>query len=93
MEGLSTPAAKVRAAILEALAGPLAAIGMDTADVPDEMDILLEGLVDSLGLVTLLAELEDRFDLQLDYDDLPIEDLTKIGRLSHHVARQSAVRG
>lgn len=83
---------QVRAAILEALAGPLAALGMTGEAIPDDLDIIQNGLVDSLGLVTLLTELEDRFGLQLDYDDLPIEDLTRIGPLSRHVARQSAVR-
>jgi len=58
--------------------------------VPDDLDLLQNGLIDSLGLVSLLAEVEAHFDIELDYEDLPVEDLTRIGPLSRHIERQCA---
>ena len=87
---MSVHAADVRVILLEALVEPLAAIGLTADDVPDDLDLLQNGVVDSLGLVTLLAEVEERFGLELDYDDLPIEDLTRVGPLSRHIERQAS---
>jgi len=83
-------AAEVRAAILRGLAGPLSAVGLVADDVPDDLDLLQRGVVDSLGLVSLLADIEAQFGIELDYDDLPVEDLARVGPLSRHVERQSA---
>ena len=88
---MTVSASDVRVALLEALADPLSAIGMTVDDVPDDLDLLQNGVVDSLGLVGLLAEVEERFDIELDYDDLPIEDLARVGPLSRHIERQTAL--
>jgi acyl carrier protein len=89
---VSVHATEIRVALLEALVEPLAAIGMGPQDVPDDLDLLQNGVVDSLGLVGLLAEVEDRFGVELDYDDMPIEDLARVGPLSRHIERQAAGR-
>jgi acyl carrier protein len=83
------PAADVRLVLLEALEDSLAAIEMSVEDLPDDLDLLQNGVVDSLGLVGLLAEVEQRLGIELDYDDLPIEDLARVGPLSRHIERQT----
>ena len=87
---MSVSASEVRVVLLEALVEPLAAIGLGADDVPDDLDLFQNGVVDSLGLVTLLAGVEQRFGIELDYDDLPIEDLTRVGPLSRHIERQAS---
>jgi acyl carrier protein len=54
-------------------------------DVPDTFDLLLEGLIDSLGVLELVESIEDAFDLELDLQNLDADQLTVIGALSKYV--------
>jgi acyl carrier protein len=58
--------------------------------VPDDLDILSEGLIDSFGILELISELERQFGLELDLEELPAEELTRVGPLSRFVARKAA---
>lgn len=78
----------VRSALLETLAEPLAAVGLDPASVPDDLDLLAAGVIDSFGLLELIAALEDRFGTPLDFADLAAEDLTVVGPLTRHLLAQ-----
>ena len=78
----------VRSALLETLAEPLAAVGLDPASVPDDLDLLAAGVIDSFGLLELIAALEDRFGTTLDFADLAAEDLTVVGPLTRHLLAQ-----
>jgi acyl carrier protein len=51
---------EVRAVILSYIAPALAAAGMPASSVTDDTDLRAAGLIDSLGFVQLLAELERR---------------------------------
>jgi acyl carrier protein len=78
----------LRSALLETLAEPLAAIGLDPESVPDDLDLLAAGVIDSFGLLELIAALEDRFRTTLDFADLAAEDLTVVGPLTRHLLAQ-----
>jgi acyl carrier protein len=56
------------------------------ADLPDDLDLLSDGLIDSLGLLGLVQELQGRFGESLDFEELDADDLTVIGPLSRFVA-------
>jgi acyl carrier protein len=84
-----TSAETVREAILDRAAEELAAKGLTPSDVPDSFDLLLEGVIDSFGVVELIIMLEERFGIAFDFDDLPADDLTKIGALSAYVESKS----
>lgn len=79
----------VREAILDRAAEELAAKGLTPSDVPDSFDLLLEGVIDSFGVVELIMMLEERFGIAFDFDELPADDLTKIGALSAYVENKS----
>jgi acyl carrier protein len=83
---MATTAADVQHFILGRIDDPLQAKGLATADVPDSFDLLLEGVIDSFGIVELIGALEDRYGLEFDFDELPPDDLTRIGPLSSYVA-------
>ena len=87
-----TTADAVRDTILESVVEQLAAKGLTPSDVPASFDLLLEGVIDSFGVVELILLLEQRFEIEFDFDDLPADDLTKIGTLSDYVERKSAAR-
>ena len=83
-------AAAVRDLILERVDEQLAARGLTSSDVPDSFDLLLEGLIDSFGVVEIILMLEQRYAIEFDFDELPADDLTKIGPLASYVERKSA---
>jgi len=80
--------ADVQEFILARLHDPLLAKGLTPADVPSSFDLLLEGVIDSFGVVEIIASLEERFSLEFDFDELDADDLTRIGPLSSYVERK-----
>jgi acyl carrier protein len=74
--------------ILARLEDPLLAKGLTRADVHPSFDLLLEGVIDSFGVVEIIASLEERFGLEFDFDGLDADDLTRIGPLSSYVERK-----
>ena len=58
---MSVTADEVRSAILARVEKPLAASGLSAAAVPDDFDLLGEGLIDSFGLLELISGIEDEF--------------------------------
>jgi acyl carrier protein len=85
---LETTAADVEQFILGRIGDPLQAKGMAPADVPSSFDLLLEGVIDSFGIVELISALEERYGLEFEFDELAPDDLTRIGPLSSYVARK-----
>jgi acyl carrier protein len=83
-------AAAVRDLILERVGEQLEARGLTPSEVPPTFDLLLEGLIDSFGVVEIILMLEQRFAIQFDFDELPADDLTRIGPLAAYVERKSA---
>jgi acyl carrier protein len=78
----------VRKAILDRVAEPLAAKGLTPSEVPPSFDLLLEGVIDSFGVVEMIVLLEQRFAIEFDLDDLPADDLTNVDALAEYVERK-----
>jgi acyl carrier protein len=85
-------AEEVRRLVLEGLAEPLGRMGLRPDEVPDDFDLLTSGLIDSFGLVELITDVEERFGLELDFEQLDPEGLTVIGTFSRYVERESRPR-
>jgi D-alanine--poly(phosphoribitol) ligase subunit 2 len=64
----------------EIVVAALADLGVDSAD-PD-LDLLEAGLLDSLGLVSLIAELEERMNIHIPFEELDIDDFRTIGSIT-----------
>jgi D-alanine--poly(phosphoribitol) ligase subunit 2 len=56
-----------------------------------DVDLLETGLVDSIGLVELILQLEDRFGVSLPMDILEIDDFRSINRIADLITRLSTV--
>ena len=56
--------------------------------MPDDFDLLVEGVIDSFGILELVSALEARYLMTLDFSELPVSDLTVVGPLSGHIAAQ-----
>jgi acyl carrier protein len=85
---IEATAADVQDFILARLHDPLRAKGLTPADVPPSFDLLLEGVIDSFGVVEIIASLEEQFGLEFDFDELDADDLTRIGPLSSYVEQK-----
>lgn len=59
-------------------------------DSPDA-DLLETGLVDSIGLVELILQLEDHFGMDLPMESLEIDDLRSINTIADLVTRLSSM--
>ena len=84
-------AEEVRAFILDRLQSSLSAKGLSTESVPDDFDLLTEGVIDSMGIVELIAALEGQFNIRLDFEELDPENLTIVGPLCRYVEEKSGL--
>ena len=53
----------------------------------DDIDLLQTGLVDSVRIVELVLEIEQRFGVSLPFEELEIEDFRTVPRLAERIAR------
>lgn len=83
---MTVTAEDVRAAVLARVGKSIAARGLSADAVPDDFDLLAEGLVDSFGLLDLISAIEDQFGLAVDFESIDAVDLTAIGPFSRFVA-------
>jgi acyl carrier protein len=62
----------------------------DNKETPlnDEDQLIELGIIDSLGIMTLLAFVEERFSLQISGDDLIPENFGSIAAISDLIERQ-----
>jgi acyl carrier protein len=80
-------AENVRQFILNHYADSWKSRNLRIGNVPDTFDLLLEGFIDSLGVLELIESIEDAFDLEIDLENLEADQLTVIGALSKYVER------
>jgi D-alanine--poly(phosphoribitol) ligase subunit 2 len=59
----------------------------ETRVTSDEVDLLESGLVDSVKIVELVLELEQRFGVSLPFEELEIEDFRTVSRLAERISR------
>jgi D-alanine--poly(phosphoribitol) ligase subunit 2 len=60
---------------------------MIQVDAPD-LDLIDSGLVDSLGIVELILEIEQRFEVSLPPEEIDIEDFRTLEGLANLVGRR-----
>jgi acyl carrier protein len=78
--------AEVRGLILEACGPALADFGITAADAPGDLDLRGSGMIDSLGFVEVIVELEEKLDIEIDLEDLDPEQITVLDPLATYVA-------
>ena len=79
---MSRPSADaVRRALLEHCREGLAAVGLTPETAGDDLDLRDAGVVDSLGFVELIVELERDFGVDVDLDGMDADRLTVVGAL------------
>ena len=77
MEPDSTTVARVRLLIREAL----------SVEVPDDdVDMIDAGLLDSIALVSMIAEIEHEFELELPLEDLDVDQFRSVDKIARMLA-------
>jgi acyl carrier protein len=86
--------AGVRQFLLKTLSEFFAAQGrtVDPDLLTDDRDLLLSGLIDSLGFLELASALSEYCGFELDFESLDPEDMTVLGPLCDFVATQLAAQ-
>ncbi|MBD3292413.1 MAG: GNAT family N-acetyltransferase [Armatimonadia bacterium] len=85
----SPSAEEIRTHLLARFAPSLKARGLSLDTVPDDYDLLVEGIIDSLGLLEMISDVEERFGLDLDFEKLDAESLTIVGPFCRFVAAEA----
>ena len=80
----------VRALIETSCADRLAAAGIAPGQLTDDLDLRSAGVMDSLGFLELVVDLERELGIELDFETLDPEQLTTVGPLTRHVAAQAS---
>jgi acyl carrier protein len=69
----------------------LASQGQDPLDeLADDCDLLLSGVIDSLGLLELVTAVNEHYGREIDFEDLDPEQMTIVGPLCDFVAERMA---
>ena len=64
------------------------ALGLRPDQIPDDFDFLKEAIIDSLGIVELLTDIETQFGHSIDFVELDAEQMTVLGPLAAYIQRK-----
>jgi acyl carrier protein len=75
----------VRRFIVSHLADSLKENGIGENEIADEFDLMKNSIIDSIGLIQLIAAIEDRFGIDVDFEDMDTEYITVIGPICRYI--------
>lgn len=58
------------------------------SELTDDCDLLLSGMIDSLGLLDLMTAIQQHCQREIDFEALDPEQLTVVGPLCRYVSQQ-----
>jgi acyl carrier protein len=64
-------------------------VKLRAADIPDDVNLVERGIIDSLTFVGLMIALQERYEVTLDLEERPIEDFIYLNALARQVAEKS----
>ena len=84
------PEHQAREYLLNRYAPQIQALGLHPEQVQDDFDLFKEGIIDSLGIMELVADVETHFGRPVDFEELDAEQMTILGPLAAHIQRKVA---
>jgi acyl carrier protein len=78
----------VRLFLITYLEGKTRGQGSHIEHLHEDCDLLLDGWIDSFGLLQLMAAFRERYGREIDFDGLPPEEMTVVGPLCRYVSTQ-----
>ena len=64
------------------------ALGLRPDQISDDFDFLKEAIIDSLGIIELLTDIETHFGHAIDFAELDAEHMTVLGPLAAYIQRK-----
>jgi acyl carrier protein len=86
---MSDEVTRVRGLILEACGPALTDFDIDPADAPGDLDLRGSGLIDSLGFVEVIVQLEEQLGIEIDLEEMDPEQITVLDPLATHIAARA----
>ena len=80
---------RVRQFLLDKYSQSIKEMGLDPAELPDNFDFLLTGVIDSFGILEMVGSIQAKFRIHLDLATLDAEQITILGPLSQYVAENA----
>ena len=84
--------AGIRRFLLDKYREPIGAIGLIPDELADDFDFLLNGVIDSFGILEMISAIEQEFEIELDLEALDAEQITVLGPLARYVAERGCFR-
>ena len=79
----------VRKFLVTRYSEPITAMQLNLTELPDDFDFLLNGVIDSFGILEMISAIEVEFRIQLDLALLDADDITRIGPLARYIAENA----
>lgn len=86
-------AEKIKEFILKKFEPVLRDQGMGLDKVTDDFDFFAEGIVDSVGVLNLISDVEKEFNVKLDMEQMDAEQMTIVGPFCRYAAEHSQPAG
>ena len=58
-------------------------------DITDDFDLMKRGIIDSIGLIQLFAAIEERFGIEVDFEDMDTDNITVIGSICKYIEERA----
>jgi acyl carrier protein len=71
--------AQMREFVLSSIKEKLDLLGIDASQINDDTSLTDSGIVDSMGFVELVGNVEDKFGYEIDLDEFDPEEFTTLG--------------
>lgn len=78
-------AGDIRKFIIRRYSEQFSASGMPLDAVPEDYDLMVAGVIDSLGLIQMITAVEEEFNLEIDFEGLDANEMTIIGPFCRYV--------
>jgi acyl carrier protein len=80
---------EVRRFIVSHLAHSFKENNVTEKDITDNFDLMNRGIIDSIGLIQLFAAIEERFRIEVDFEDMDTENITVIGFICKYIEERA----
>lgn len=58
-------------------------------DIAEDFDLMKRGIIDSIGLIQLFAAIEERFGIEVDFEDMDTDNLTVLGSICRYIEERA----
>lgn len=83
----------VKTYVLNYLSESLTAKDLDGVQIDDGLDLLGAGVIDSLGVMEMIAAMEKHFQITVDFEQMDPEEFTILGCFCRYAAESAVADG